>query len=109
MQSLIKRTASIVTRVNFQAPQVVRAMGSGPFDDKERAQEKMYIDKEESTPIFFLFHVVKPFCIGKIMQKLLDKLNKQSHLDRHEVESSRSDTTQQLQVSIKPYLSCHLF
>ena len=53
MQALIKRSAFLATRVNFQAPQVVRAMGSGPFDEKERAHEKMYFDKEESTDVFF--------------------------------------------------------
>ena len=87
MQALIKRSAFLVSRVNFQAPQVVRAMGSGPLDEKEKAQEKMYFDKEER----------------KIMEKLLNKLNKQSELDRHHVESSRADSNSQLKKIFSKY------
>jgi len=60
MQALIKRSAFLVSRVNFQAPQVVRTMASGPLDEKERAQEKMYFDKEESTDLFFLHLLAHP-------------------------------------------------
>jgi len=38
------------------------------------------------------------------MQKLLNKLHKQSELDRVHIETSRADSNAELKVSIKPYM-----
>lgn len=47
MQTLFKRGAFMVTRTQFGVPRAFFA--DGPLKDKERAAEKMFFDKEEST------------------------------------------------------------
>lgn len=47
MQTLFKRGAFMVARTNFGVPRACFA--DGPLHDKERAAEKMFFDKEEST------------------------------------------------------------
>jgi hypothetical protein len=47
MQTLFKRGAFMVARTNLAVPRA--CFSGGPLSDKEKAAEKMFFDKEEST------------------------------------------------------------
>jgi len=48
MQALLKRGAFFATRTQLTNAGSVRYFAGGPLEDKERAAEKIYFDKEES-------------------------------------------------------------
>src|SRR5688500_9355263 len=79
MQTIFKRAAFLVNRAPISAPCNVRYF-SEVLKDQRKAPEKIYFDKEER----------------KAMKRLLQKLDKQAHLDLYKTEEDRKIETHYL-------------